>query len=158
MKDPDSKEPGSTFKFACKPDSVPLPGTAIHLGRAIARRLLRPTRDLFDGQPSSLFGLAPGGVCLAGRSPGSLVGSYPTVSPLPVLALRPTIGGLSLLHFPSGYPAWALPSTVPSGVRTFLGLCNPRPSGELDSILLGGWRSPVSHAAPDPAADDRDQG
>jgi hypothetical protein len=77
---------------------------------------------------------------------------------LPVPALRPTIGGLSLLHFPSGYPAWALPSTVPSGVRTFLGHCNPRPSGELDSILLGGRGLPASQAAPDPAADDRDQG
>jgi hypothetical protein len=104
MKDPDSEEPGSTFEFACKPDSVPFPGTAIHLGRAITRRLVRPTRDLFDGQPSSLFGLAPGGVCQAGRSPGSLVGSYPTVSPLPVLALRRAIGGLFSVALSVGLP------------------------------------------------------
>jgi len=26
------------------------------------------------------------------------------------------------LHFPSGHPAWALPSTLPCGVRTFLGI------------------------------------
>ncbi len=27
----------------------------------------------------------------------------------------------SLLHFPAGHPGWALPSTLPCGVRTFLG-------------------------------------
>ena len=26
----------------------------------------------------------------------------------------------SLLHFPSGYPAWPLASTLPGGARTFL--------------------------------------
>jgi hypothetical protein len=25
-----------------------------------------------------------------------------------------------LLHYPSGFPAWELPSTLPFGVRTFL--------------------------------------
>jgi len=44
----------------------------------------------------------------------------------------------SLLHFPSGRPAWVLPSTVPCGVRTFLdagasrsspGLATPNGSG-----------------------------
>jgi hypothetical protein len=39
-------------------------------GTAIARRLLRPTRDLIGGPPVSLLGLAPGGVCRAARSPG----------------------------------------------------------------------------------------
>jgi len=29
-------------------------------------------------------------------------------------------GGVFLWHFPSGYPAWALPSTLPGGARTFL--------------------------------------
>ena len=51
----------------------------------------------------------------------ALVVSYTTVSPLPA----PTSVGwravCSLLHFPSGCPAWVLPSTVPCGVRTFLG-------------------------------------
>ena len=27
-----------------------------------------------------------------------------------------------LLHSPSGFPAWALPSTLPFGVRTFLAI------------------------------------
>jgi len=36
----------------------------------------------------SLFGLAPGGCCQHSRSPWSLVGSYPTVSPLPGISHR----------------------------------------------------------------------
>lgn len=31
-----------------------------------------------------------------------------------------------LLHSPSGFPAWALPSTLPFGVRTFLAISRPR--------------------------------
>ena len=37
----------------------------------------------------------------------------------------------SLWHFPSGYPAWALPSILPCGARTFLTSCEARPSGPL---------------------------
>src|SRR6185312_16353934 len=44
------------------------------------------------GPPCPTLGLAPGGVYLAARSPGSLVRSYRTVSPLPVR--RSAIGGL----------------------------------------------------------------
>jgi len=54
------------------------------------------------------------------RSPATLVSSYLTVSPLPVPIAEPS-AVCSLLHFPSGHPAWALPSTLPCGVRTFLG-------------------------------------
>ncbi len=46
-----------------------------------------------------------------------LVRSYRTVSPLP---LRCRKGGLSLWHYPSRRRAWALPSTLPFGARTFL--------------------------------------
>ena len=44
------------------------------------------------GQPSNapLFGLAPGGVCRAPRSPGGLVRSYRTFSPLPLVAVVQT--------------------------------------------------------------------
>ena len=44
------------------------------------------------------------------------VGSYPTISPLPPI----NEGGMFLCHFPSGHPAWALPSAPPGGARTFL--------------------------------------
>jgi len=36
------------------------------------------------------------------------VGSYPTISPLPT-----ETGGMFLCHFPSGCPAWELPSALP---------------------------------------------
>ena len=51
----------------------------------VAARLVRPNPGASGEQPSNapLFGLAPGGACRAGLSPGPLVGSYPTVSPLP---------------------------------------------------------------------------
>jgi len=48
------------------------------------------------------------------------VGSYPTVSPLPATGDARPLAVCSLLHFPSGYPAWALPSILPCGARTFL--------------------------------------
>ena len=59
-----------------------------------------------------------------------LVGSYPTVSPLPVLSEPSAV--CFLLHFPSGHPAWVLPSVLPCGVRTFLDIlirCRGRPAG-----------------------------
>ena len=40
--------------------------------------------------------------------------SYTTVSPLPLRAVY------FLLHYPSGYPGWALPTIVLFGARTFL--------------------------------------
>jgi hypothetical protein len=36
-------------------------------------------------------------------------------------------GGVFLWHFPSGCPAWALPSTLPGGARTFLTLASYMP-------------------------------
>ena len=43
--------------------------------------------------------------------------SYLPISPLSFHCWK---DGMFLCHFPSGYPAWALPSTLPEGVRTFL--------------------------------------
>src|SRR6476620_5278184 len=54
-------------------------------------------------------------------SPRPLVGSYPTVSPLPVV--RPAVS--SLFHFPSAFAAWGFPSVLPCGVRPFLGRPTP---------------------------------
>ena len=52
----------------------------------------------------------------------TLVGSYPTVSPLTDGASRDAPSAVSFLfHFPSAFAAWGFPSTLPCGVRTFLG-------------------------------------
>ena len=48
-------------------------------------------------------------------SPRHLVGSYPTVSPLP-----PKGGGLLSVALSEGHPSWGLPSVLPCGARTFL--------------------------------------
>jgi len=62
------------------------------------------------------------------RSPGALVVSCTTVSPLPPGRNREAV--CSLWHCPAGHPGWVLPTTSPCGARTFLG--PPR----------GGTRSP----------------
>ncbi len=60
------------------------------------------------------------------RLPEMLVGSYPTVSPLPApIPKNRPLAVCSLLHFPSGRPAWELPSALPCGVRTFLDGTDP---------------------------------
>ena len=65
----------------------------------------------------------------------ALVGSYPTVSPLPPRPPENASAAVSFLfHFPSAFAAWDFPSVLPCGVRTFLG--PPR----------GGPRSPGLHA------------
>jgi len=60
-------------------------------GTPVARRIKQPTRTTGPDGPrafapltSFLFGFAPGGVCRAAAVAGSAVGSYPTVSPLPL--------------------------------------------------------------------------
>jgi hypothetical protein len=91
-------------------------------GTVVTDGLKQPTRDSDGaGRPSSLFGLAPGGVCLATSVTGRPVRSYRTLSPLPVPRgeARPS-AVYSLLHFPSPYDARALPGTLPCGARTFL--------------------------------------
>ncbi len=55
------------------------------------------------------------------------VGSYPTISPLPGQGSRKTqaFGGMFSVALMSDCSAWALPSTLPSGVRTFLSFPSP---------------------------------
>lgn len=64
-----------------------------------------------------LFGLAPDEVCRAVRVTTSAVGSYPTISPLPVLA---NLGGIFLLHCLSPHGARPLAGILLYGARTFL--------------------------------------
>src|SRR5262249_29365616 len=66
----------------------------------------------------SLFGLSPSGVYTAGGVTTSAVSSYLTISPLPTDRGRPAV--CFLLHFPWNRSRWALPTTLPCGVRTFL--------------------------------------
>src|SRR5437879_7551673 len=69
-----------------------------------------------------LFGLAPGGVYLAGRSPGRRWALTPPFHPYLAARLRRFTlpGGFFLWHFPSGRPDWVLPSALLCGARTFL--------------------------------------
>jgi len=71
-----------------------------------------------DGPPSNalLFGLAPGGACLAPDVATGLVSSYLTVSPLP----RHRRSGLLSVALACSSPRLGLPSTLPCGARTFL--------------------------------------
>src|SRR6476660_1051736 len=70
--------------------------TVIPLGaRSPAPSSSRPAAS-WSGRavPRCLFGLAPAGVCRATTVAGRAVGSYPTLSPLPVLRRTGVIGGL----------------------------------------------------------------
>jgi len=57
------------------------------------------------------------------RSPGELVRSYRTVSPLPCCFQGNNKAVYSLLHFPSRYRDSTLWSVLPCSVRTFLQIC-----------------------------------
>ena len=111
-------------KSACKPDSVPHQrGRPSISGAAVADGLMRPTRRLGAGHPSAQaireaegpLGLAPGGVCLATAvtcGAGGLLHHRFTLTSAEAVCF--------LWHFPAGHPGWALPTTLPCGVRTFL--------------------------------------
>ena len=75
-----------------------------------------------------LFGLAPGGVCLAGRSPGRRWALTPPFHPYrPLPEEEPAVS--FLWHFPSGHPDWGLPSALLYGARTFLSDSRRKRSG-----------------------------
>src|SRR3954447_22205391 len=88
----------------------------------VAARLQRPTRELGRAAlERSLSGLAPGGVYRAApvtRRAGGLLHHRFTLARA-ALATGP--GGLSSVALPRGSPRLAFPTTLPCGVRTFLG-------------------------------------
>jgi len=95
---------------------------------AVAGRLERPTRRHRAGSPQAsartvtsrwrpFLALLRVGFTEPLRSPGMLVSSYLTVSPLPDRS--PAV--CFLWHFPAGRPGLLLATTLPYGVRTFLG-------------------------------------
>jgi len=114
-------------EWACKPSSV----DSVHLsGTAVAHSLMRPTRGscgvgltpvsrrrlaLYLALLRAGFGQP---VCL--HTAGALLPHHFTLAHL-------TAGGMFLCHFPSGRPAWVLPSALPCGARTFLSRRKRRP-------------------------------
>src|SRR3954466_14039285 len=79
----------------------------------------RPTWTLAGSLRTVLFGLAPGGVCLAAVSPRRRCALTAPFHPcLGTSRLRRAVS--FLWHCPAGFPGSALPTTLPFGVRTFL--------------------------------------
>ncbi len=74
-----------------------------------------PTGHCVPAQPCSGWGLPsrPG-------HPGRWWSLTPPFHPCRRPLAREATAVCSLWHFPSGHPAWELPSTLPCGVRTFL--------------------------------------
>jgi hypothetical protein len=108
----------ATDESTCTPGPVPPEGGGGHPSRpTVAGRLQRPTRRHRAGNPQppaqapprgeALLALLRVGFTEPSRSPGMLVGSYPTVSPLP----RPTTtrrGGLLSVALSRGSPRVAV--------------------------------------------------
>src|SRR5688572_11540269 len=110
----------SVFWWRSRPISRVLSWTVIPLGAASPRRSSNLPGPDAGNVMRSLFGLAPGGVCRAGRLPDSRCALTAPFHPCHAPLAKP-FGGIFLLHFPSARAAQALPGTVPCGARTFLG-------------------------------------
>ena len=132
----------------CTPDSVQAdepPWVTIPLGR----RLLDGSCGLpgFSGRAAlTLLDLAPGGVCRATRVTPGAGALLPHRFTLTCARRTGPSAVCSLLHCPAGRPDWVLPSTVPCGVRTFLG---SRP------CCHGPIRGHPANSLPPPAYDAR---
>src|SRR3954468_865783 len=106
----------------------------------VAAVVKQPTRKLITetgGSMTSLFGLAPQGVCRAaptrvGR--GALLPHRFTLASSSNLAVLRRSAVYSLLHFPSRRRAWPLASLLPVRVRTFLDAFAPRSSSPLHTL------------------------
>ena len=85
---------GRTMEMGSRPISRVLSWTAIPLGVPLPARSSGLPGSSASHAHASLFGLAPDGVCRAGRVTTSAVSSYLAVSPLPALRLGEDIGGL----------------------------------------------------------------
>jgi hypothetical protein len=113
-------------ELACKPDPVPGRLAAVPFGghpsrSAVADGFCATYPQASDGPPSNACCLAllRVGFTEPSRSPGMLVVSYTAVSPLP--RARRAGAVCSLWHCPAGHPGLLLATTLPCGVRTFLG-------------------------------------
>ena len=102
---------------------------------------------------TSLLGLAPGGVCLAGASPRRRCALTAPFHPCRRRGhVRPRrLGGVFLWHFPAGFPGSRYATTPPFGVRTFLEqpAVSPAARGCLASLKgrrARGWSPPAGRA------------
>ena len=122
----------------CKPDSVHAAGGRQRrpsIWTACCQTVSSGLPGIYDGPsipawPCSRWGLQAGPVT---RATGGLLHHLFTLA----CVVRPS-AVCFLLHFPSGCPAWVLPSTAPCGVRTFLDSAKRirgRPTGSLPVIL-----------------------
>ena len=110
----DTPSPGASSGPPADSDEQPS-CASLHVIRAVAPRAMRPSTLLRVG-----FTQPP-------RSPGVLVRSYRTVSPLPrPRAWRFIFCGTD----PAGYPGLPLATTLLCGVRTFLGSTGLSPGGD----------------------------
>ena len=103
-------------------ESADKPGSVVdsHSSRpAVASRLKQPTRERRGPRHAPLFGLAPGGVCLATRRCPRARCALTAPFHHHLIPCGPS-AVCSLLHFPSAHAAQALPGTLPYGARTFL--------------------------------------
>jgi hypothetical protein len=123
---------------AYKPDPVLPRGSGGHLSRtSVARRLQRPTRGR-GGPPRRppIWPCSGWGLPSQPGHPGCWWSLTPPFHPYPWEPRAVCF----LWHCPSSHPAWALPSTLPCGVRTFL--CVQRSPGGL---------TPQCYLQPEPA-------
>ena len=170
---------------ACKPDPVPgrlaaSRSATIHLGlpspagsMRSTRRLGRAALERLRSRPARAarpFDLAPGGVYRATpvtRGAGGLLHHRFTLTPR--LDERGAV--CSLWHCPAGHPGLPLTTTLPCGVRTFLGgsprgtdaaarptrpreQCSPQAAAARDGqpARRDGWVPPMNHAVRRPHA------
>ena len=128
--------------MACKPDSVPprkRSGGDHPSGHTVAGYLERPTRRLGRAALErlrsrtfrcGLLALLRVGFTKPPRSPGMLVRSYRTVSPLPpVPTNRGRVAVCFLWHYPASHLGLPLAITLLCEVRTFLGPPSPASRG-----------------------------
>ena len=116
------------------------------------------TRRCGVAPATSLFGLAPGGVCRAAercRPRGALLPHHFTLTCVRIcIAADPHAGGIFLLHFPWARAPQALPGTVSVGARTFLHISQEmqRPPGRLPRRRYAAMTSGTNHPGGTPVA------
>ena len=101
--------------------AIPLGRPSPDASRDLPGRPARKAACPAAAEPSSLLGLAPGGVCRAAAVTGGAVRSCRTLSPSPAGALRRPGGQAALCGtFPGVTPAGRYPAPSFRGARTFL--------------------------------------
>ena len=106
----------------------PFRGGGHSSGTNVAVRLDAAYPEVQRGGPPrpSLFGLAPGGACQAAPVTGRAGALLPHLFTFACAAGGRPSAVCFLWRFPSGHPAWALPSTAARGARTFLCTLSPK--------------------------------